>query len=190
MSYTIVKSIKIDEKNGKVFLTGACNNVSPKSFYKEESKYFSKMLQEKGREEVELYLLLEYENGNLQRGTNKYTKALKVLHYVYGNEYEKFNWRHHNAEYGSKEYDREKELRKSPEFYELLRKALKTSLSKQKLIICKIVYNGKKVYAKRTINGIRWKYIKTKATKWDFRKEAENEIKCFNNSENWRIEEF
>ena len=136
MSYTIVRSIKIDNKNGKVFITSASSNVSPKYYTKEVSPYLSKILQEKGREATELAIFLEYENGNLQRGTNKYTKALTVLYYIYGDEYNKFDWR-------NEDYDRAKELRNSPEFYELLKKALKTPLPKQKYIIYKIHYCGK-----------------------------------------------
>ena len=183
MSYTIIKSIKIDNDSKKVFITGASNNVSPKCYYREESKYLSEILQEKGREEVELQIFIAYESGNLQRGTNKYTKALKVLHYVYGDEYNKFDWRNKN-------YDRAKELRKSPEFYELLRKALKTPLPKQKFIIYEYGYynEGKKVYAKKRRGTIRWHYEKTKATNFDFQKEAENTIKDFYNSEDWKVE--
>ena len=107
MSYTIIKSIKIDNDSKKVFITGACSNVSPKYYTKEVSPYLSKILQEKGREATELAIFLEYENGNLQRGTNKYTKALKVLYYIYRDEYDKFDWR-------NGDYDRAKELIKSP----------------------------------------------------------------------------
>ena len=69
-----------------------------------------------------------------------------------------------------------------------MRKALKTPLPKQKFIISKIHYSGKKVYAKKTQGTIRWYYEKTKATNFDFQKEAENIIKCFHNSEDWKVE--
>ena len=181
MSYTIIKSIKIDNDSKKVFITGASNNVSPKCYYREESKYLSEILQEKGREEVELQIFIQYESGELQKGTNKYTKALKILYYIYGDKYNKFDWR-------NEDYDRAKELRNSPEFYELLKKALKTPLPKQKYVISKIHYSGKKVYAKSTRGGLRWSEEKTDATKLDFEKEAENTIKDFYNSEDWKIE--
>jgi len=181
MSYTIIKSIKIDNDSKKVFITGASNNVSPKCYYREESKYLSEILQEKGREEVELQIFIQYESGELQKGTNKYTKALKILYYIYGDKYNKFDWR-------NEDYDRAKELRNSPEFYELLKKALKTPLPKQKYVISKIHYSGKTVYAKKRRGTIRWDYEKTKATNFDFKKEAANTIKDFLNSEDWKIE--
>ena len=105
MSYEKVRSIKITED--KVFVNCACNNVRPLTYSTEEYPYFSKILQEKGREAVEIALLKTYEGGSFQQGTNKFSKALKVLRYVFGEEYKKFNWRNHNAKWGTPEREEE-----------------------------------------------------------------------------------
>ncbi|HEY0087414.1 MAG TPA: hypothetical protein VGB37_01145, partial [Candidatus Lokiarchaeia archaeon] len=150
MSYEKVKSIKIDEAQGKVFINCASNNVRPLSYSREEYPYFSKILQEQGKEAVELALLKSYEEGNLQEGNNKFTRALKVLIYVFGEEYKKFNWRNHNSKWGSEEAKKEKELRESQEFKELLLKALNYKISKEKYIIFKH-YIGEKIFGKRCL---------------------------------------
>lgn len=173
MSYEKVKSICITED--KVFITSACNNVRPLSYSKEEYPYFTNILKEKGMESVEIALLKSYEEGNLQDGVNKYSKALKVLRYVYGEEYKRFNWRNHGGKWGSEEYKKGIELRESKEFEDLLKKALNYKFSKTRYIIFKD-YFGEKVFAKVCLTCVKWTRDKDKATKFYFRDEAKDHI--------------
>ncbi len=175
MSYEKVKSIKIDEANGKVFITCASNNCRPLYYSKEEYPAFSNVLKEKGRDAVELMLFKNYEEGNLQDGNNKYTKALKVLSFVFGEEYAKFHWRNNNAKYGSEEYREFHERRESKEFDELLRKALNYKLPKKRFVITKY-YDGEKIYAKVCPSCIKWSRFNDKATKFEFEENAKNSI--------------
>ena len=176
MSYEKVKSIKIDEKQGKVFFNTASNNVRPLTYsFFGESKIYNDLLKNQGKEAVEIEILKEYESGNLQRGSNKFTKALKVLRYVYGKEYFKFNWRNHNAKWGSKEKEEEENLRKSKAFKDLLKKCLDYKFSKEKYIIFKNNF-GEKIFGKSCLTCMKWKYNKKDASKFDFKKEAEDHI--------------
>lgn len=187
MSYEKVKSIRIDEKQGKVFINCACNNVRPLIYYTEEYPYFSKILQQKGRKAVEIALLKSYEEGGLQEGINKYSKALKVLFYVYREEYKKFNWRWNNFVYGSDEDKKYRDRRESEEFEDLLKKCLDFKISNKKWVITKEHF-GVKVYGKRTKNYMKWVYDINKATKYDFEEETKNHI--FKGFELiWKIEE-
>ena len=186
MSYEKVKSIKIDKAKGKVYINCASNNVRPLTYDREEYPYFSNVLKDKGVRAVEIELLKNYEEGNLQEGTNKYTKALKVLRYVFSEEYKKFNWRNHNAKYGSEERQAEEDLRKSEDFKELLNKCLDYTKS-EKFIIIKSHFN-EKVYAKKCPTCIKWSRFKEKATKFDFREEAQDNI--YNQYKDiWEIEQ-
>ena len=188
MSYDKIKSIRIDEKEGKVFLNVASSNVFPITFYKEEAPGFSRILKEEGREAVEIKILENYESGNFQQGSNKYTKALKVLSYVFGEEYKKFNWRTENFPYDSPERAEYDEGRKSQEFKDLLAKCLKYKLSKTKFVI---IQNDcyHKYYAKVCLTCVKWNTNKRKATKFDFREEAKlNIFEKF--KDKWEVEEF
>lgn len=75
MSYYLVRSIKIDKKTKRIFITCAENNVRPHTFRTVESVSLSKIYQEKGLEEAEKEILLEYWNGNFQRSDNNYQKS-------------------------------------------------------------------------------------------------------------------
>jgi len=77
MSYEIVKGIKIDEAAGKVFIKASSNNVIPKHFDWWEAPVISEILHQKGKEEVEKVILLEYWEGNLQGGDNLYDKTVR-----------------------------------------------------------------------------------------------------------------
>ena len=103
MSYEKIKSIKIDEKENKVFITCASSNVFPLYYKKHEFKTLSKLLEEKGKQEVEIRILKLYEEGSFQQGKNKYSNALKVLYYIYAEDYLKFDWKNHNSKYGTPE---------------------------------------------------------------------------------------
>lgn len=168
MSYEKVRSICIKEND--VFITSATNNCRPLSYTRDLYPYFSKILKEQGREAVEIALLRSYEEGSLQGGSNKYTKALKVLRYVYGDEYAKFNWRNHWNDGGKGE-----ELRKSEEFTKLLKKCLKYKFPNEKWVIYK-PYGLNKIYGKSNPTCMSWRYDKENATKFDFEEEAKDHI--------------
>ena len=182
-----IKTIKI--KNRKVLITGAYKKVIPIHYDEWESHNISKIIQEEGQDAVDIEILKSYESGSFQQGTNKYTKALKVLNYVYDDEYVKFDWRRQNAKYGTEAYKKERALRESQEFKDLLLKALKTKLPKEKFVIAKD-YGSSDVYAKITSRSAIWKYDKKSATKFDFEEEARKRQKCFRNSEDGKIETF
>lgn len=190
MSYEKIKTIKI--KDNKVFINCASNNCRPLTYYNETYPYYNKILNEEGEEAVNIALLKSYEEGSFQDGINKYTKALKVLRYVYAEEYKKFNWRNHNAKYDSEEYNKERDLRNSEEFKELLRKCLNYKFPKDKFVITKIHtsynYQGE-VYAKVCTTCVKWSKEKDKATKFNFKEEAEDHI--FESYKNqWRVEKL
>ena len=180
MSYEKVKSIKIDEKQGKVFFNTASNNVRPLTYSVfSESKIYNDLLKERGKEAVEIEILKEYDSGNLQEGKNKYSKALKVLFYVFGEEYKKFNWRTNwkNKEEGNTE-----------EYDNLLKRALNYKFPKKKYIITKN-HSGEVVYAKVCPTCIKWSRLKEKATKFDFEEEAKDHI--YNDYKGiWKVEEL
>jgi hypothetical protein len=185
MSYEKVKSIKIDEKEGKVFINCASNNVRPLTYSREEYPYFSKILKEEGKQAVEIALLKSYEEGNLQEGKNKFTEALKVLFYVFGEEYKRFNWR--ERVWGDKEQEKkQRELRESQEFKDLLLKALNYKIPEERYVIYKNHY-GEKVYGKKCLTCMKWEYNKENATKYLFEEEAENNI--YNSyKDSWGVE--
>jgi len=91
MSYQIVKTIKIDEKNGEVWMGWACNNVRPRDFTPERCKMFEGILKKEGIKALDLAIMRGYECGNMQGGRNKYTRALANHHAM--PEYARFNWR-------------------------------------------------------------------------------------------------
>jgi len=189
MSYEIIKSIKI--KDDKVYLNSTCSNtfsINPytgreyREFREIECSTLTDILKNKGREALDLEILKEYENGNMQRGTNKYTRALKVLHNM--PEYADFSWRNRGEA-----YEKANELRKTTAFDELLSKALNKRLPKDKYIIKKD-YFGKEIYGKKRRNSIHWDREKTKATVFRYLNEAERYIKRFEGSNTWQIEKI
>ena len=87
MSYEIVKSIKIDKKNKKVYATGACNNVTPRTYMKWEVTMVSKIFELRGEEAAIKEILEAYYSGNFQPGNpNYYSKSLSLL------DKNKYNW--------------------------------------------------------------------------------------------------
>ena len=176
MSYEKVRSIRVDLKQNKLFINCASNNVRPLTYSTEEYPYFSKILQEKGLNEVEIALLKSYEEGSFQEGSNKYVKALQVLRYVFGEEYKKFNWRNHFGNLGTEEREEHEKLRKSEDFKDLLLKCLNYKFSKEKYVITKKHYDGTTIYAKVCPTKIRWEYSKEKASKFYFKEQAEDHI--------------
>lgn len=89
MSYAIIKSIKVID--GKVFINSTSNNVYPHTFMEWECSSLTKILKEQGREALDVEILGEYENGNFQRGDNRYTRALQVLRHM--EEYKLYDYR-------------------------------------------------------------------------------------------------
>ena len=70
MSYSIVKSITI--KEDKVLISSSSNNVFPKYYRKEISPYFTDILKNKGKTELEKEILYEYWQGMMQGTENDY----------------------------------------------------------------------------------------------------------------------
>lgn len=70
MGYLIVKSITI--KEDKVLIHSASNNVFPRNYIKEISPYFTDILKNKGRKEVEKEILYSYWQGLMQDTDNDY----------------------------------------------------------------------------------------------------------------------
>lgn len=175
MSYEKVRSISI--KDNKVFINCASNNCRPLDYRNEEYPYFTKILQEKGKQELDISLLKSYEEGNLQEGKNKYTQALKVLYYFYFEEYKKFSWRNNGED-----YERAKLLRETQDFKDLLIKCLNYKFSKQKYLLTKNSY-GTKFYAlKTTTRHLFYTENKEKAKLFDFEREAQAVKSCYNNA--------
>lgn len=190
MSYSKIKSIKIDEKEGKVFINSACNNIRPLTYSVFECESLGEILREKGRGSLDIEILREYEQGNFQNGTNKYVKAFKILRYVFKEEYKRFDWRLDNFGWGTHERLKLDELRKSEEFNKLLGKCLNYKFPKDKFVISQISsYSGDKFYAKVNKTCVSWFVEKDKATKHDFEEEAkENIFQRF--KDKWKVEKY
>lgn len=181
MSYEIIKHIKVDEKENKVFIQGASNNVYPRYYEYFECKSLNKILIEQGRMALDIEILKEYEQGNFQRGNNRYTSALKRLQNM--PEYEKFNWRSNDFN-----WKQQKQFKIDNDFNGLLRKALQSKFPTDQYIItkkwgCEIVYALKKTKCR-----LFWTHDKSKAKKFHYIREAELLKSCFTDSNNWNIE--
>ena len=162
MSYSIIKKIEITDN--KIYLTTASNNVRPLCFIKWECKPFTKILQEKGLDEVELEIFRQYEEGNFQRGNNKYTRRLGIL--LNMPEYMTFDWR----------LDNTRNARETEAFNILLRQALNSKLPKNKYIIrdTTLSYDNKIHYLWRIYKRIsRFTTDKNKAKVFRYEAEAQ-----------------
>lgn len=176
MSWEIVKSIKI--RDNEVFIKSGSNNCYPHHFEEWHAERLSKILQEKGLEACEVEILKQYENGNFQKSNNKYTRALQVLRHF--PEYKLFDWRP----------DGNEERRKSQDFIDLLKRALKTQLPKDKFIIKKEVYCGIVYLWKKTSRYIKWHPYKEKAKIFRYLEDAKIFQSCYSNSGSWIIEKL
>jgi hypothetical protein len=85
MSYHICRSINIDEKAGKVWITGTDNNVfrvnpvtgrQRREFHKWEWEYGSHILRKQGRAAVEEYIALNVLDGNFKFYSGKFYRWL------------------------------------------------------------------------------------------------------------------
>ena len=178
MSYDKVKGIKI--KNNHVLINSASNNLIPLTYAWRSSSYFDKILTEKGLTECETEILKAYEEGNFKAVVeNKYSRALKVLYYVFADDYKAFDWR------GNLD---NRELRNSDLFKALLNKCLNYKIGKERYILSKI-YNSDFVYmSKLTQNKAKWSGNREKAKEFYFKGECEGVKRLFRDSENWEIE--
>jgi hypothetical protein len=86
MSYTLVKSIRFDKKNGKVWVEMAESNIFPRTYDKSEWKWASELLKKGELEKLEKDILLAYWSGDFQ-GSDKYSKAIKLFC-----DYDIYNW--------------------------------------------------------------------------------------------------
>lgn len=79
MSYEIVKTIKINQKDSEVHIKSATSNVYPKDYRWWHSSSLSKILKEEGMIALQKELLLQYYEGNFQKSNNDYEKSLISL---------------------------------------------------------------------------------------------------------------
>jgi len=187
MSSNIVRSIKI--RDNKVFITSACNNVIPHDYKEWNSPFLSKILQDKGKDALELSIFKKYEDGSFQgRSIKKYTNALEKLVYDerFCDEYKKkYDWMN-NFPYKSERYNEIKKNRGSSEFDKFLMKVLKSSSPKDRFIIYNPIYKLYFYYKRGSSLG-HW-VPKGKATRFKYRKEAMAIKKNFGDHNIWSIE--
>lgn len=79
MSYEIIKGIKIKTDLGEVWIKSDSNNVTPKIFKWWKSNMLSEILTEKGLEETQKQILLEFYYGNFKKSNTLYEKSLFLL---------------------------------------------------------------------------------------------------------------
>ena len=77
MSYLIVKGLKIDKKQKKVFVKCASSNVYPKTFEWSEFVSLSEIYQNEGLEAIEKEILYLYWSGEFQKTNNIYDNVVK-----------------------------------------------------------------------------------------------------------------
>lgn len=177
MSHEIIKSITV--RDGKVFLCSASNNVAPRHFKEWHCESLTDVLNESGREGLDLEILRCYVEGGFQRGSNRYTRALKVLEHA--PEYKQFHWSNFPK------WEEYQHVRDSQEFVDLLKWALKTQLPKQKFVILSV--HGSTAYYLQKLNKTcaRWVRDKKKASVFSYQDEVEGYIEMFKDTEKWQI---
>lgn len=184
MSYEIIKNIRV--RDGKVFIVGSSNNIVPKDYSEWECHSLSKILQNGGKDALEVEILKAYECGNFQgRSVRKYVNALERLYYDkrFCDEYKKYNWRN-DYSYDSKEYNEVKENRNSVEFNEFLLKVLKAKSPRGWYVIYSTRHNRYFYYRRGSSSGY-WSSIK--GTKFKYYEQAVNLKNDFTNTEDWII---
>ena len=87
MSHEIIKSIKIDSKNKKVFITSYSNNITPKIFKKWHCSYYDDFFDKGGVEAIQKHILFSFFSGVNQGLSTNYGKAMKLFKYE-GDSYE------------------------------------------------------------------------------------------------------
>jgi hypothetical protein len=82
MSITIIKSIKIDIKNKKVFITSGCNNIVPRYYTHNHCPYYDKFFdKEGGIEEIKKDILFSFFSGSFNGLLTNYGKAISTFKY-------------------------------------------------------------------------------------------------------------
>lgn len=190
MSYDIVRKIRIE--NGKVILNYACNNVRPLYFHDFHVETWSALLASEGPAALDLEILRDYENGNLQRGANKYTRALEVLQHM--PEYKLFD-RRVNEGYATVSERRAKE---EDAFNVLLKKALNTPTPRDKYVVKKRQYkmpgipDDNFIYIRKlTTRKAFWTDLVGNAKIFKYESDARRVVSLFGSiSKDWQVEKI
>lgn len=143
MSYDIITSIGI--KSGKVFVSSYCSNITPKRASRWEAESLTKILQEKGKDELDRVILFEFWKGNFQGKSTKYGKFIEI---IFDRKASPFKWGNvgEASEVGSEKYGEKiiftNETLKAELFVQYL-KFLEQSKSKEQF---KLKINGAWIY--------------------------------------------
>jgi hypothetical protein len=76
MSYEMIKSINIDTKNKKVFITSYSNNVVPKTLYRGHAPYYDKYFENGGVEAIQKEILFAFFSREFQGSSTHYGKCM------------------------------------------------------------------------------------------------------------------
>lgn len=176
MSYEIIRSIVI--KNDRVILRSSSNNVSPKHFDPWECASLTRILREQGQEALDIEILKSYENGNFQRGDNRWTRALERLRNM--PEYPVFDWR-------APDFEAVEARRKTPEFIELVKKALHSDFPAEKFVLA--THDGllHPMYFCKVGRVARFAFQKDKAKVFHYRREAEMTRLNYRGGSEWEV---
>lgn len=177
MSYHIISKIRID--GDKVFITGADNNVWPRTPSEWECTYVEDY-KKHGYPSIEVAILDGYEQGTFQGRANKYTRALEVLRSM--PEYSRFDWR------GDWDGTKDNRDNKKQELYALMQKCFTIRLPSKSFAITKEA-DEETVYMnyRRNSRYANWWREPKDATLFRTQEEAEQVKKGFRNSEDWQI---
>jgi hypothetical protein len=113
MSYQLVKRISF-KKDG-VYFSACSNNVIPKNYYSEKSKYHSKLLESEGKESVIKIILWDFISGNFQslgdnENINKFSNVAKKVKLTNKyNELSNIYWEWDNIKRSIEEKEKSKE---------------------------------------------------------------------------------
>ena len=89
MSSSTIRSIKIDIKNKKVFITSSCNNVFPPDYVCNQNSYWDKFFENDGGgiEAIQKNILFSFFAGSNQGLFTNYGKAMQTFE-CEGNDYD------------------------------------------------------------------------------------------------------
>lgn len=91
MSSTIIKSIKIDIKNKKVFITSCSSSILPRYYSCDHCPYYDQFFdKEGGIEEIKKNILFNFFSGSFNGLLTNYGKAISTFKYE-GDSYEIWN---------------------------------------------------------------------------------------------------
>jgi hypothetical protein len=83
MSTNTIKSIKIDIKNKKVFITSSVKNIFPKYYSCDHCPYYDKFFNEENAiEKIKKDILYSFFNGTFKGLSTNYGKAISTFKYV------------------------------------------------------------------------------------------------------------